>query len=301
MSNHTHCAFSDESSWNEGRYRSIALVSGPRDSLKNLNGDLDTRLVKRSIGEFKWKDLKGGIKRDTALEMLQITSQCASGGQCRVDVLIWDTEDKRHKIQGRNDLQNLGRMYYHLCRNVFRQKWPHNGVWMFLPDEHHAVDWETSERCLDFASRRPVVSYQSSFEVMLPHSRYSYEFNVQKIIPVQSSKWRLTQLADLFAGMAVFSWNNYKDFSAWLNEQSGQRSLFGDMQCNASKISVGRFYVLNGFIDMCEQKRFSVSMVNGGLETPAYRKESPINFWFYQPQNEHDKAPRKWWLGPNRE
>ena len=293
MGNHTHCAFSDESSWNEGRYRSIALVSGPRDSLKRLDGDLDARLAERSIGEIKWKDLKGGNKRDAAIAMLQVTSECASSGQCRADMLIWDTEDKRHKIQGRDDLQNLARMYYHLCRNVLQQKWPSDAVWRLLPDEHHAVDWETGEQCLDFASRRSALSPQASFEAILPRSTYRREFNVQKIVPVQSSEWRLTQMADLFAGMAVFSRNNHKDFSAWLKEQSGQHRLFDDMQCNASKASLGRFCVLKGFIDMCKQKGFSVSMASGGLETPAYKKESPINFWFYRPQNEHDRAPLK--------
>ena len=42
----------------------------------------------------------------------------------RIDSLMWDIDDSRHKISGRDDTANLCRMYHHLLRNVFLERWP---------------------------------------------------------------------------------------------------------------------------------------------------------------------------------
>ena len=286
----THCGFSDESSWNDGRYRSIAMVTGTVYALKAMEDEL--KEVINESKEIKWKGLKDAEKIRAAVRMIRIAGDYAAAGKCRVDTLIWDAQDTRHDVVGRDDLQNLGRMYYHLSRDVLHKKWPSDGaVWMLLPDEHYAVDWDTFERCLDAASKRFNLQIKSSF-LDVP-GLYRKDLNIEKVIPVKSNKYRLTQMADLFAGISVFSWNNCKDFRSWEKEQKSQQPMFADMRCGASNSSRGRFPVLQELIKVCYQNKFGLSNEPGGLQTPAYNAKNPINFWFYRPQSGHDKAPIK--------
>ena len=288
----THCGFSDESSWNEGQYRSIALVTGSVAGLKEMEGALKEVLEEHEISEFKWKDMTSSKKCHAATQMVRIAGDHAKAGNCRIDVLVWDSKDARHDVPGRDDLQNLGRMYYHLAQNVLHQKWPSNAVWMILPDEHHATDWSELEQCLDATSMKPSQPLQASFATA-SESGYHGRFNIVEIKPVRSQKYRLTQLADLFAGVSVFSWNNHASFRAWQIGQSLQQSLFEMKQCHASKTSRDRFPVLQQIITVCKQRKFALSMDDGGLKTPAYRRNDAINFWFYQSKGEYDKAPVK--------
>ena len=287
----THCGFSDESSWNKGRYRSISLVTGMVGALKAMENALDDVLNESNIKELKWKDTKSAKKVQAAIQMLPIVADCAASQKCRVDTLIWDAKDTRHDVRGRDDQQNLGRMYYHLSLNVLQKKWPSDATWMILPDEHHQINWGELEQCLDAVSVKPSQSSQASF----PDVRgLGYrKFNIEKIKPVQSQKYRLTQLADFFAGVSVFSWNNHEDFRSWENEQPGQQSLFGEMQCSASKNSRERFRVLQELIKVCCQRKFALSTKPGGLKTPVRGAKTQINFWFYQPQGDYDKAPTR--------
>ena len=283
MSKYTHCGFSDESSWNQGRYRSVSLVTGSVDDLKAMERALDEALKKWGIRELKWKDLNGSQKEQAAIQVLRIVADYAAKQKCRVDTLIWDAEDARHKVRGRDDLQNLERMCYHILRNVTQERWPNSESWLLLPDEHNAIDWDTLEQCLDAASKR------FRPQLRLPGAtRFRY-----LIKPVKSDKYRLTQLADLFAGVSAFSWHQHSEFRLWESEQSGQQSLFEDMQCNASNSSRSRFRVLRELIRVCHQNKFGLSNQPGGLQTPAYNANKQITFWFYRPQGDYDKAPVK--------
>ena len=292
MSKYTHCGFSDESSWNQGRYHSICLVTGLRDRLKEMNDALNGSLEMRKIQEFKWKGLDGANNRQAAIKMLHIAADFAARRVCRIDVLIWDTEDPRHRVGRRDDLQNFARMYYHLSRNVLRTKWSKDAVWQLLPDERHDIDWGALEQYLDYVSMRTSPTVQRDFSET-SHRRYRSDFNVHSIRPVQSTRYRLVQLADLFAGLAVFSWVKNSEFRSWTAEQSGQLSFLDGMQCNASKVSRERFPVLQELIKVCNQRGFALASGEGGLKTLAYNAVSPINFWFYQPQSVYDKAPQR--------
>lgn len=290
MSKYTHCGYSDESSWNQGRYRSVSLVTGSVDDLDAMERALDEALKEWGIwGELKWQGLKGSQKVQAAIQVLHIAADYAAMQKCRVDTLIWDAEDARHKVRGRDDLQNLERMYYHILRNVTQERWPNSATWLLLPDEHNAINWDTLERCLDAASKR------FHPQLRLPGAtRFRY-----RVKSAKSDKYRLTQLADLFAGVAAFSWHQHSEFHLWQDEQSSQQSLFKDMplfedmQCNASNSSRSRFPVLLELIRVCRQNKFGLSNQPGGLQTLTYKRNKQITFWFYRPQGDYDKAPVK--------
>ena len=109
---YTHCVFSDESGYNTGRYRSIGMISMPFSELNSIETDLLD--ICNSFGitnlkNFKWNKITNYNKRDGAKSVIEYLLGRAIEEKVRVDVLIWDIEDSRHKITGRDDVENLQR------------------------------------------------------------------------------------------------------------------------------------------------------------------------------------------------
>ena len=289
----THVGFADESYWNTGRFRSLGLVTTSLRSLNVLDGELRSLLDESNVREFKWKKLKGAKERFAAEKLCKFAVDRASAGQLRVDVLLWDIEDSRHKIAKRDDIANLERMYYHLFRNVLRARWPDDAVWRLHPDEQKALNWKTMQDCLENRSVTVEVE-RSLFTGGQFRARLRREFGIEEIRSVSSEEHRLLQIADLFAGLAVFSRDKFDDYQRWLQTSSPQALLFNedDASTISSRSSRERFSVLKEFNDLCKQSRLGVSLIcKQGLWTPDPR--NPINFWIYEAQHPEDKAPRK--------
>ncbi|MEJ5349032.1 MAG: DUF3800 domain-containing protein [Desulfosoma sp.] len=289
----THVGFSDESNWNKGRFRSLGLVTVPVDALDDLNRELNDVLVQSTISEFKWAKLRQARERFCAQRMCDFTIKHALNRRLRVDVMIWDIQDSRHDIPGRDDIANLQRMYYHLFRNVLRSRWPDDAVWRLHPDEHTAMDWKTLQDCLDNVADRLEVE-RSVFTAGQFRIGLRREFGLEEISSVSSQEQPLLQLADLFAGMAVFSRYQFDAYQKWLVVREPQLRLFDD--CNessdASPSSMERFLVLQHLDEGCKKRKLGVSLRRKrGLWTPD--PKNPINFWMYEPQHPEDKAPTK--------
>lgn len=287
----THVGFSDESNWNKGRFRSLGLVTLPVQHLPALCQGLLTLLGGSGIGEFEWKKLDGAKERFAAVKMSQFAVEAACAGKLRLDILIWDIQDSRHNVKGRNDVANLQRMYYHLFRNVLSNRWPDDAVWCLYPDENTALRWETIEDYLDRASE----SLEVEQNLFIPGGfrlRLRREFRIQEICSVRSSEQPLLQVADLFAGLAVFSREKFNEYQEWLRTRSNQLRLFEDdvSVSNPSRSSRERFEVLCKFDQLCKGHKLGVSLKRKkGLET--LNPQRPINFWFYRPQHPDDRAP----------
>jgi len=289
----THVGFADESYWNTGRFRSLGMVTLSVACLKTLEGEAEDLLKKSDVREFKWKKLDGAKERFAAEKLCRFAVDKASAGQLRVDVLIWDIQDSRHNVPGRDDIANLERMYYHLFRNVLRARWPDNAVWRLHPDEHTALNWETVQDCLENRSVR-VEKDRSLFTGGRFRIRLRREFGIEEIQPVSSEEHPLLQLADLFAGLAVFSRDKFDDYKKSLQATSPQTVLFdeADASSNSSRSSRERFHVLKELDHMCKENKLGVSLKSKrGLWTPD--PKNPINFWIYEPQHPEDKAPQK--------
>ncbi|MBW2599853.1 MAG: DUF3800 domain-containing protein [Deltaproteobacteria bacterium] len=290
--NITHIGFSDESHWNIGRFRSLALVTLPLEYLDTINTELTDLLFDSGLKEFKWSELQGARSRLAAEKICDFIIQKASKGILRVDVLIWDIQDRRHNIRGRDDTANLQRMYYHLFLNVLRERWPDDAVWRLYPDEHTAMKWQEVKDFLTAASLRrekqATLSNWNKFSV-----RLRSEFGIEEIIETTSSKSPLLQVADLFAGLAVFSREKYEGYSAWHKSDALQMKISEEQEpASPSKRDLERFMVLKHFDDACKNLKMGVSLKsNRGLWTPY--PQNPINFWMYVPQHPADRAPRR--------
>lgn len=285
----THVAFSDESNWNTGRYRSLGVISLPETHLQEIEQEIRSIITDSNINEFKWRKLDGAKERFAALKLCEFTVKQAYQKRLKIDVLIWDVKDNRHNVIGRDDVSNLHRMYYHLLKHVMRKRWSSESIWRLHPDEHSEMKWDELQYHLKRASTS--ISDQSSlFEPNNPFWRLKQEFGIHSLQPVSSSLHPLMQLIDLFAGLAVFSYEFFDQYQQWCN--SSQQCLFDNEAVDgaSSKRAQERFPVLEKFDKLCKDNHLYVSLRQSrGLKTK--KPDSPINFWFYQPQHPNDKAP----------
>jgi len=280
-----HIAFSDDSKHVEGRFNSLALVSLRHDHYEHIESPLKNILKDSSItDEFKWEKLRTAKYRHAALKMIDFTFQ--NQDKLRVDILIWDLEDWRHKgIAGRDDAQNLVRMYYHLVSTTFSKRWPiENVLWEWYPDRQSDVDWRTLQDCIQNKKHRCV---QDLFKINPQFQTVS----IRKITPSSSKDYPLIQLADLFAGMGSYSWGSCQRFREWKTNVSGQRSFFsnGETQ-DFSNSEKERFQVVDYFNRECKERRLRIGLEStGGFK--SYNPKRFINFWLYEPQHPLDRAP----------
>jgi len=73
----THVAYADESRYNVGRYRGIALVTMATHDALALQEELCRLLSDSGLAEFKWKHLHGAKQRFAALKLLD-SAVCAA-------------------------------------------------------------------------------------------------------------------------------------------------------------------------------------------------------------------------------
>ncbi len=95
----------------------------------------------RKLDDTTWSKLRSARERFAALNMLDYMLEKARSNLLRVDVITWDVEDSRHKIQGRSDIRNLRRMYYFLFKDVLGKRWPAEAIWQIYPDESSTNPW----------------------------------------------------------------------------------------------------------------------------------------------------------------
>ncbi|MEM7769232.1 MAG: DUF3800 domain-containing protein [Cyanobacteria bacterium P01_A01_bin.37] len=287
----SHVAFADESKYNIGRYRGLGAVSLRYADFPKVKADLQKLIADSGITEFKWKKMGGADKRFAARKLLQYAVEQVHQGVLRIDVLTWDTHDARHDIRGRDDLANLQRMYHHLLKNVMRERWPSNSTWLLCPDEFASMPWG------EVASFLQKVSYKvSTTPNLLEPQRWidlQQKFHISEIRACDSKQTPLIQLADLLTGLCVYSRTEYEIYEQWLTANEPQMSLFASMQNHELKLSRAhrdRCPLLKEFSDLCKHYKLGVSLKRQrGLRTP--NPKNPMNFWWYIPQHEYDKAP----------
>ena len=280
----THQGFSDESSWNQNRYRSIALVTAPTDIAIATRAKCALLLEESGVGEFAWKNLRDARHGFAAQKLIDSVVELTGAEQLRVDVLVWDTHDTRHQIYGRDDTENLARMYYHIHSNVRELRCPIEAKWFFHIDERSDLDRVTLEDCLAGRTRRE----RESLQLVLNGD------NPERFPPsiewADSSKEPLIQVADLFAGMGAFSWNEALTHSQWKANQSGQMSFMEEFAGPPVSNSASPKHETLKHFESLGLPYVSIGAGGkNGLRTSG--PDNPINFWKYDPQGGFDKAP----------
>lgn len=291
-----YAAFLDESYTNGSRFRSIACCALPQAHAEAFAEAVRTIVVEHGLREFKWLKLRNDRSRRCAEALLALTIDNLASCALRVDVLTWDVEDRRHKVVGRDDNANFERMFFHLLAASMRRRGAES-TWRISADQRDGVDWVTIHDCLAAVGRRPTAD-RSIFDTDRDVLR---NLDIQTFETVESDKCPLVQLADLFAGIAVFSGASYDDYEHWLRNTARQTDMFSDAP--AYTLSNGhraRFEVLKRLDERCKARKLGVSLeTHRRLRT--FDGSNPLNFWLYEPQHEADRAPvrgnaKKWGL-----
>jgi hypothetical protein len=285
---YTHVAFADESSWNQGRFRSISLVSAAVEDARRFHQELEALRKNHGVLEYKWHATR--FRHGIAL----VDFFFARREQMRVDVLVWDIEDARHAdVPDRDDKANFARMYYHLLHNVLKRRWPKGARWLICPDEQKEVDWLRLEQFLGW---KRWVSEEGLFNPGC-EAEWRAFYNIQEIRCVCSRKYLLIQLADLFAGLAAYSYHAFPKYAQWKDSQNPTPPLFDLPDNEVKKLKLSRndkdrLRILQHVRNEAGKCAFNVSLESSkGLFTwtPAHA----LNFWLYTPQHAQDKAPIK--------
>ena len=117
--------YSDASGSGADRFRSVAVVSGALQACLALSDRLQAIAAGETVRTVEWKFVTGDARVQRAAEQyVDVGVTCAHQGEIRVDVLTWDTYDSRHAVPGRDDTENLARMYYHLKWSLRRRTVP---------------------------------------------------------------------------------------------------------------------------------------------------------------------------------
>ncbi len=286
-------AYADETHFNDGRYRGIGAITLRDHDASAFKNEINQILTNSDVKELKWQKLKSARMRFAAQKILAVVLDAACRSILRADMLLWDTRDKRHLIQGRDDIANLQRMYYHLLKNVLRNRWPDNSDWNIFPDEHTGLDWNDVEDFLYKASMtteivRPFMTLKGAFKLRL-HT----EFRVQEILPSKSHQEPLIQVADLLVGLGAYSYEKFETYRKWKEQNTSQSNMFKPLATQKFSCSDReRCRVLDDFQFACKSRKLGVSLEsNQGLRT--YDPANGINFWLYVPQHEDDVAPTR--------
>ena len=276
---------SDESSHNTGRFRSISTISFPAIKAKIMHNELKEIIQKNNIEEFKWSKLNGDSRYTKCANNL-IDWVYNNINNIRIDTIIWDILDSRHCIECRDDDKNLAIMYYQVLNHKMKMLSSHICYEIF-PDEKDGFDWQTLENCL---TAKHNICYDGAFKKTEKGIKVDFSKireSIRNTTPIDSKDSVFNQITDLYAGLSAFSYSNYTKYKQWESTNSGQTSLFALPTYNFSKSEKARFKLL---YDFCSTKGISINSKRG-LNT--FKPTDVINFWFYNPQTDKDKAPIK--------
>lgn len=290
----THVGFADESGiGGRSRYGAVALITLEKEVWAKLHEELIRLLGAENISEFKWKKLDDHRYRQAATTLVDFVIKHAVQRRLRIDVLVWDRDDSRNAVMGRDPVANLGRMYYRVAADVFEKRWPDNSIWALYPDRQSALDWDEIGEILEKTGRgtQPPPPFDRDPDIR----DLGKTFDIHTVQESVSATSPFIQLADLFAGLAIFSRAEYATFRTWKRLDRGQPTLtevVTETTPQFSRSQNARCPVLQHLKTRCADEKLGVSLESREyLWTPL--PSNPINFWPYTPQHPDDKAPTK--------
>jgi len=280
------------------RFQSIGAISGNINVLTKLRNILGEIVDEKGMKEIKFSGISRYDSREYKAAQGFLSNAITSFiryYEVRVDVLTWDTTDSRHATSGRDDVENLGRLYYHLLCHITR-RFP-EAYWDVIIDKDEKVDFDTLRDCLNNIFIRPNVGQFP--EIVFSAGQMESLGNIKKVEEVESHKEPLVQLADLFAGIARFSNEKGSECCGWLAsygnpDQYPLPDFYTDEDRleEHTKSEECRYRLIGELYKICKRYRLGVSLrQRERLWTP--NPANPINFWLYEPQGYYDKAPTK--------
>jgi len=278
-----YLAFSDDSKNNNGRYRGLALVTLTKENLTILEDDFLKILEESGVdSEFKWSKVRNAKYSFVANKIIDFVFK--KKDLLCIDVLIWDTTDSRHSgVRGRDDNANLVRMYYHLVSNSLARRYLINDShWFWYPDHQSDVDWSELGKCILYKNHLLIAD-------LFNQSSSFGRIRLKNIVPSESHKKPLIQIADMFAGLVVFSWAEFSTIMDVKNSTQGE--LFSTKKDLAPGKREKSLIALK-FNNLCKRNKLMVAF-DSTKGFYSYDRNAFVNFWIYEAHGDYDKAPYK--------
>ncbi len=253
-------AYLDETTPNAGPYAAIAGVTVVRSAVTHLEADI--RQALGDLSELKFSKLSDGRQARAALKIMQVVFDYCERDLLRSDALSWDKTDSRHTVAKRDDYANMGNMLRHLLRNALL-KWPEKRYWKLCHDRQDQVDYKHVARGTNKMIAERVA--QDRYNV------FDKPPEITRIAACDSREHPIVQVADLFAGLAVYL-----------------RGLRLDALEPTSKAERARGDLINLLLGWLPSRALLHFREGDGLLT---ERAAPINFWSYRPQGDYDHAP----------
>ena len=233
--------------------------------------------------ELKWsedgketKRSEGERKLDTEF-IFKAALEMALEQKLRIDVVIWDKQDRKllvqqYDIPQMSDTNYLQFMYEVLVTDVIKRWRSSEDVsshyWSIAPDQHSGLKFSSLQRQVQ-SDVIPENGGQTVVEILDEKCAPNYSL----------------QLVDVFAGLGAFSHIHWNRYGTWLEQDEQIRSGFSATQ------ALLRFPLLNLLEEQCSVNNFGVTILKPvpnfrgrGLWTREPSKpEHPINFWCYTP------------------
>jgi len=291
VSDITHLAFADEHNHDAGagRFGSIALITMAKNSYKTTSEGIAQIISQAGIkSEFKWtKTNRTKQQKEAAISLIDIAVDQALENLIRIDVILWDYQDYRHNVAHRDNVKNYHIMYYRLLNNTLHKFWPDKSIWMLYPDETTCVDWRNVQ---SFANNKSVKKTEEPLFKLVETLK---SYHVRQIKEVSSKESPVSQLADLFAGLIPYSRNCYDRYNAIKTEKQGG-SLFDLDDVKITNSDRNRYGIIERLLRRKKEQALGISFKSSrGFRSRNPSKDFPLNFWWYEPQHEKDKAPLK--------
>lgn len=292
MGKHYHI-YSDESKYNTGRYRSIATIEIEETELSTISDNIKEILRKNDIKEFAWKKTCGdGKYTKCALDLINfLLDEAITKNIIRIQVIIWDIYDSRHTIKGRDDKKNFQIMYFRILSHTIDIR-ENCDTFSLYPDEKDDTCWSEIENHLSKNKFFVVEGKNFNPETDNLADNFIIKDKIEKCSPSNSCQTPLIQCADLLAGLATFSYENYEKYNKWRIDEATS-FLLPNLKKELDKYSKSektRFTILQKLLTNILIARKIRLDSKKGLST---FKNPQFNFWLYSPQGDYDKAPLK--------
>lgn len=283
--------FSDESGYiGSHRFRSVCTVSGSKSNLKELNEKLKSILDQHSKSEIKFTNISShSSTQNCATEFYGNALEFCSKRKRKIYVITWDTHDSRHDIQGRDDIENLKIMYYQILK-LTMQHWGNRTSWQFYPDQQNQIDWQEIVNYLQNTNLSKKREWEKDLFGLV---RLLSLPTIDKHKELESHKFPVIQIADLFAGAVRFTHEHGATLKQWISKEKSQNSLFPmDDEIEAPKKLLAKLKVLSNFKEKSGQLKLGINLSSNNY-FDTFNKKNNIVFWKYDPQGDYDKAPVK--------
>lgn len=255
-----YAGFADETQYNVRRYRGVALVGAPLAHVPALGAEVKRILAESGVAECKWEKVRSARTRFAAEKLLIWALEATLADRLHVDTLTWDAGEQllTTAVSGTRPrplpyLMRLHQMYADVLAEALTHRWPDGRPWVIYPDEQNALRW-------------PVIAAASP--------------RIARVEPRVSGEEPLIQLADLFAGLGVFSRAGYDTYERWLCLPPTERARTAEPSVSLRGMSASdrqRCLLLDTFFTLCKLRLPGVSLrTHRGLRT--YDPEKPITF-----------------------